>query len=47
LPTVERQPAAIALLETMCRSVALDGVDADTGNARRMLDRIRDGVPAC
>ncbi|HEY8337089.1 MAG TPA: winged helix-turn-helix domain-containing protein [Tardiphaga sp.] len=45
--TAGRRRAAIALLENVCRSVAPNGVDADTENARRMLDRIRDGVPAC
>ena len=45
--TAGRRRAAITLLENVCRSVALSGVDADTENARRMLDRIRDGVPAC
>lgn len=43
--TAGRRQAAIALLENLC--LAPNGVDADNGNARRMLDRIRDGVPAC
>jgi predicted ATPase len=45
LTTAGRRQTAIALLENICRSFAPD--TADAGSARRMLDRIRDGVPAC
>jgi ATP/maltotriose-dependent transcriptional regulator MalT len=47
LTTAGRRRAAITLLENVCRSVASNGVDAVTENAQRMLDRIRDSVPAC
>lgn len=38
----QRRPA-MALLENVCRRIEPDSIDCDADNARRMLDRIRDG----
>jgi len=42
-----RHRAAVGLLKNLCRPVSTNGVDTDTENVRRTLDRIRDAMPAC
>ncbi len=42
--TAGRRRAAITLLENVCQNIAPNGVDADAGNARRMLNRIRENA---